>query len=66
MRELALRRTSAFSACRLMVLRLASMSPFFVCPVVRDRSVPPPRTTLDESPEPLPLLSSATFSGDWK
>jgi hypothetical protein len=31
-------------------------------PVVRDRSWPPPRTTCDESPAPLPP-SSATFRG---
>ena len=34
--------------------------------LLRVRWAPPPRTTLDESPEPLPLLRSATFSGDWK
>ena len=35
-------------------------------PVVRVRSCPPPLTTCDESPEPLPLFSKASLSGEPK
>jgi hypothetical protein len=65
-RAFSARCASSLSACRLIVLRLASMSPCLTWPEVRVRSLPPPRTRLDESPEPRPELSSATLSGDWK
>ena len=53
---------------RLQVERLAlapATSPCLTWPVVRVRSAPPPRTTCDESPEPLPP-SSETLSGALK
>jgi hypothetical protein len=36
-----------------------------IWPVVRERSVPPPRTTLDASPAPLPPTHES-FSGALK
>ena len=48
-----------------MVLRLFSPSACLTWPPWRDRSVPPPLMTCDESPEPLPPIS-ATFSGELK
>jgi hypothetical protein len=59
------RRCSACSAFRLSRRFLAWVSPSLTWPVVRVRSAPPPRTTDDESPEPLPP-SSETLSGALK
>ena len=64
-RETSARFCSACSAFSASSLRLASTSPSFTWPVVRERSVPPPRSTCDESPEPEPPISD-TRSGELK
>ena len=64
-RSCSARFCSALKACRLIVLRCGGFSPLLTWPPWRDRSVPPPLTTCDESPEPLPPIS-ATFSGELK
>ena len=64
-RATSARFCSASSDLMLRSFRLDGTSPCLTWPVVRDRSWPPPRTTCDESPAPLPP-SSATLSGALK
>ena len=60
----ALRR-SASTDFKVSSRRFASMSPSLIWPMVRVRSVPPPRSRLDESPAPEPPISE-TRSGELK
>ena len=64
-RAISARFCSASSDLMLSRRLRAGTSPFLTWPVCRLRSVPPPRTTCDESPAPLPPIS-ATLSGALK